>query len=100
MEFVNLERFEQVKWLIKIFLVFLTIPALSWWWNYLTGFFVTEYEDDDNNCCPHCHIHISDPDPQSVYAPKPNPQPDLSGGAMAVPPMKIPEREKEYIRRR
>lgn len=96
MEYVNWERFEQVKWLIKIFLVFLTIPALSWWWNYIKGFFI---EDDNNNCCPHCHIHIDEPKPDPIYAPKPNPSPDLGGGGMAVPPMTIPEREKEYIGR-
>lgn len=95
MEYVNWERFEQVKWLIKIFLVFLTIPALSWWWNYIKSFFI-----EDDNCCPHCHIHIDEPEPDSIYAPKPNPSPDLSGGGMAVPPMQIPEREKEYIGRR
>lgn len=95
MEYVNWERFEQVKWLIKIFLVFLTIPALSWWWNYIKGFFIEE-----DNCCPHCHIHIDEPETDSIYAPKPNPSPDLSGGGMAVPPMQIPEREKEYIGRR
>ena len=94
MEYVNFERFEQVKWLIKIFLVFLTIPALSWWWNYIKSFFVEVYEDDDNNCCPHCHIHLSDPDPQTIHAPKPNPRP--SSGGMAVPPMKIPSQEREY----
>lgn len=86
MEYVNFERFEQVKWLIKIFLVFLTIPALSWWWNYIKSFFIEIYEDDDDNCCPHCHTHV----------PKPDPQPDLSGGGMAVPPMKIPKPEELY----
>lgn len=97
MEYVNLERLEEVKWLIKIFLVFLTIPALSWWWNYIKSFFIEIYEDEDNNCCPHCHIHIDDPDPQPSYVPKPDLPPDIGG--MALPPMKIPEREKEYIER-
>lgn len=98
MEYVNFERFEQVKWLIKIFLVFLTIPALSWWWNYIKSFFIEVYEDDDNNCCPHCHIHIDDPDPVSIHASKPDLPPDIGG--MSLPPMQIPEREKEYIGRR
>lgn len=90
MELFNIESFEEVKWIFKIFLFFIIIPALSWWWNFITGFFFTEYEDDGNNCCPHCHTH----------APNPIPPHDLSGGGMAVPPMKIPEREQEYIRRR
>ena len=98
MEYVNWERFEQVKWLIKIFLVFLTIPALSWWWNYIKSFFIEVYEDDDNNCCPHCHIHLDDPDPQPIHASKPDLPPDIGG--MSLPPMQIPEREKEYIGRR
>lgn len=95
MEYVNFERFEEVKWLIKVFLVFLTIPALSWWWNYIKGFFIEIYEDDNNNCCPHCHIHIDDePDSQPTLVPKPDPMPP--SGGMAVPPMKIPSKEHEY----
>ena len=98
MEYVNFERLEEIKHLITLFLTFLTIPALAWWWNYIKSFFVELYEDDeDNNCCPHCHIHI-DPEPPEdlyVYAPKsPN---DSSGGGMAVPAMEIPQREPEYI---
>lgn len=90
MEYVNFERLEEIKFFVKIFLVFLTIPALSWWWNYIKSFFIEIYEDDeDNNCCPHCHVH----------SPKPIPPHDLSGGGMAVPPMKIPEKELEYIER-
>lgn len=90
MEYVNFEILEEIKLYIKIFLFFLTIPALSWWWNFVKSFFITESYEDDNNCCPHCHTH----------APNPIPPHDLSGGGIAVPPMQIPEREKEYIERR
>lgn len=95
MEYVNLERLEEIRFFLKFFLFFLTIPALAWWWNYIRSFFATDYEDDDNNCCPHCHIHIDDePDPQPTHVPKPDPVPP--SGGMAIPPMKIPSREREY----
>lgn len=98
MEYVNWERFEEIKFFLKFFLFFLTVPATAWWCGLVVR--LCTPKNDEDNCCPHCHIHIDDPDPQPIYAPKPDPQPDLSGGGMAVPPMKIPEREKEYIRRR
>lgn len=86
MEWFNIESLEQAKFVFKAFFFFITIPAIAWWWNFITGFFATQYEDDDPNCCPHCHIHV----------PNPNPSPDLSGGGMAVPPMKIPSPDREY----
>lgn len=94
MEFVNSE---EVRYFWKFFLFFLMVPAVAWWCNLIIGFFTS---NDEDNCCPHCHIHIDEPEPDPIYAPKPTPSPDLSGGGMAVPPMKIPEREKEYIRRK
>ena len=99
MEYVNYERLEEVKLYIKILLIFLTIPALSWWWNYIKGFFITEYYEE-NNCCEHCHRHLepTPPDNLSVSDPILPYRPD--SGGMAVPPMTIPEREKEYIGRR
>lgn len=97
MEYVNFERLEDIKLLLKVFLFFLTVPAVAWWCGLVIR--LCTPKDDEDNCCPHCHIHIDDPDPDPIHAPKPDPSPDLSGG-MAVPPMKIPEREKEYIGRR
>lgn len=108
MEYLTVDYIDGVKERILPFVFFIAIPCLWWWYRFvievfksiLSLFFTIEYEDDGNKCCPHCHIHLPDPEPDSICAPKPNPSPDLSGGGMAVPPMQIPEREKEYIRRR
>lgn len=92
MEFVNFERFEQIKLIFKFFLVFLTIPALSWWWNYIKSFFVELYEDnEDNNCCPHCHVHMPPPN----ITPNIPIEPYLSPSASVEIPVQISLPEKE-----
>lgn len=97
MEYVNFERLEEIKYFLKFFLFFLTVPAVAWWCGLVVRL-CTPKNDNEDNCCPHCHIHIDDPDPQPIHAFKPDLPPDIGG--MALPPMQIPEREKEYIGRR
>ena len=96
MEFINFERLEEIKFFLKFFLFFLIVPATAWWCSLVVRICTPNKDDEDDNCCPHCHIHIDDPDLQPVYSSKPDPQPDLSGGGMAIPPMKIPKREELY----
>ena len=96
MEYVNFERLEEIKYFLKFFLFFLTVPAVAWWCGLVVR--LCTPKDDEDNCCPHCHIHIDDPDPQPIHASRPDLPPDIGG--MSLPPMQIPEREKEYIGRR
>ena len=93
MEYVNFERLEEIKYFLKFFLFFLTVPAVAWWCGLVIR--LCTPKDDEDNCCPHCHIHIDDePDPQPTHVTKPDPMPP--SGGMAIPPMKIPSREREY----
>ena len=106
MEYLTVDYIDGVKERILPFVYFIAIPCLWWWYRFIVEvfksifglFFTIEYDDDNNNCCPHCHIHIDDPDPQPIHASKPDLPPDIGG--MSLPPMQIPEREKEYIGRR